>query len=96
MKYLFSRVTHCVHVKPYGDKNLDQHCLGWLAASRNQAITWTNADLSVKMFCGMHMRGISLLVLMNLIHNLCLEIKFSKLLPHIPGVNKLKDKILNT
>ena len=42
--------------------------------ARYQAITATNVDLSLKVFCGIHLREILHEVLMNLIHNICLEI----------------------
>ena len=42
----------------YGDIDLDRHWLRyWLGAVRHQAITWTNVDLSPKVFCGIHLRA---------------------------------------
>ena len=40
------------------------------------------------MFCGIHLRTISQ-VLMNFIHNICLEITLFKLLLNLPGANEL-------
>ena len=53
-----------------------------LVARLYQAIAWANADLSLKVFCGIHLRAISQ-VLMNLIHNMYSEITLLKLLPHL-------------
>ena len=41
-----------------------------------------------QVFCGIHMREFSP-EMFNLIHNMCLEITFSKLLPHLPEANEL-------
>ena len=41
---------------------------------QHQAITWTNVDLSSKLFCGIHHRPIPQEVFMNLICNFCSEI----------------------
>ena len=50
-----------------------QHWLTyWLVTWKHQAITWTNVDLSSKVFCGIHLRAISQ-DLVNLIHNMSLE-----------------------
>ena len=38
----------------YGDIDLGQH---WLVVWQCQAITWTNVDLSLKVFCGIHPRA---------------------------------------
>ena len=62
---------------------------GSTLASRHQAITWTNIDLSSKVFCGIHLGAISQKVYMNLIHNICSEITLLELLPHLPQVNEL-------
>ena len=43
-------LTHCDIVKPYGDIQLSQHWLRWLPEPLN------NADLSSKVFCGIHLR----------------------------------------
>ena len=41
-------------VTPNGDINLSRRWFKWwLLAWRHQAITWTNVDLSSKVFCGM-------------------------------------------
>ena len=61
----------------------------WPDIKDNQAITWTNVDLSSKVFCGIHLRGISQEVLMNLIHNMWSEITPLELVPHLPAVNEL-------
>ena len=44
------------------------------AAWRHQAITWTNADLSLKVSRGIHLKPIWQEVPMNLNRNMCLEI----------------------
>ena len=44
-----------------------------------------NADWSFKEFCGIHLKAITLEMLMNQIHNMCLEITLLNLLPHLPG-----------
>ena len=49
---------------------------GSIVAWQYQAITWTNVDLWSKVFCGIHLRAFSQEVLMNLIHNMCLDITF--------------------
>ena len=41
------------------------------------------------MFCGIHLNAISLEMLMNLICNMSSKIILLKLLPHLPGDNKL-------
>ena len=48
-----------------------------------------NNDWSSKMFCGINMKAISQ-VLVNLIRNMCSEIKLLKLLPHLRGADKVK------
>ena len=50
---------------------LSQYCLG---AWRHQGIIWTNPDLSLKVFDGIHLGAIVQEVLMNLIRNMCLVI----------------------
>ena len=60
-------IIHYGPVKPYGHADLGQHWLKqWLVAWQYQAITWTNVDLSSKVFCGIHLGAISQEVLMNL------------------------------
>ena len=58
------------------DIELSQH---W----QHQAITWTNVDLSSKLFSGIHLRAISPEVLMYLICNMCSDITLLKL--HVPS-----------
>ena len=44
----------------YGDLDMVQQWLrSWIVAWHNQAITWTNVDLSSNRFCGSHLRPIS-------------------------------------
>ena len=52
--------TNSCRVMPYILVNIGS-ANGW----RHQAITWTNVDLSSKVFCGIHLRSISQEVLMN-------------------------------
>ena len=62
-------------VIPYGDIDLGPHWLRqWLVAWWHRAITWTNVDLSSWMFCSIHLRANIQEVLMNLFHNMSLEI----------------------
>ena len=59
----------------YGDVDLSQHWLRWwLVAEGYQVITWSNVNLTAKVFCGIHMRAISQEVVMNLICNMCSEV----------------------
>ena len=58
-------------------------------AWRHQAITWTNVDLSSKMFCGIHLKAISQEELMSLIHHITLL----KLHCHIPRRQWIKEWI---
>ena len=48
-KQLYYSFTHRGQETPYGDKNLSRHFL-W-----HQVITWTNVDLSLVGFCGIHL-----------------------------------------
>ena len=57
-----------------------------LIAWWHQAITWTNVDLSSKVFSGIHMRAI-LEVLQNIIYNMCSDITLLKLLPRLFGAH---------
>ena len=50
---------------------------------------YLNVDLSSKVFSGIHLRAILQGVLTNFIQNMCLKIRLSKLLPHLPGANEL-------
>ena len=54
----------------YGDIDLSQQWLLYMLTSS-------------KVFCGIHLRAISVDVLVNLVCNMCLEITFLKLLPHL-------------
>ena len=61
------------------DTDIDKHWLRlWLAAWRHQAITWSNTDLSSKVFCS---------ILVNW------EIMLLELLPHPPGASELNFRI---
>ena len=83
-------LTHCGLVTAHDSIELDQHWFRyWLGAIRQQAITWTNVDLSSKVLSSIHLREILTVVLMNLIHHMCSEITLLKLLPNPPGANKL-------
>ena len=58
--------THWGIMMPYNNIDLGQHWLRWwLVAWRQQAITWTNADLSSIRFCCIHLTAISREVLKN-------------------------------
>ena len=61
----------------------------WLDIKDSQAIAWTNVDPSSKVFCHIHLRGLSQEVFMNLIHSMCSEITPLELVTHLPGVNEL-------
>ena len=68
-------LIHCGLVTAYGNIDLSQYWLRlWLVAWQHQVITWTTVDLSSKASCGIHLREISQGMLMNIIHNMCLEI----------------------
>ena len=54
---------------------------------KHQAITWTNIDVSTKVFCGIHLREISQM-LINFFCKMCLEITLLKLIPQLPGANE--------
>ena len=60
---------------------------------RHQAITQTGVYLSLKVFCGIHLRAISQ-VFMNFIQDhelksvICVRDYTLKLLPHLPGANE--------
>ena len=54
------QLNHCGLLMPYGDLDLIQHWLRyWLVAWQCQTITWTNIDLTPKVFCDIHLRAIS-------------------------------------
>ena len=80
----------------YGDIDLCQHWLTyWFVAWRYHAITWTNVDVSSKVFCGIHLREISHEIPMEPIRNMCSNITLWKLLPHTPWakwVNTLRPR----
>ena len=70
--------THCGLVKPIGDINCGQHWLRWwLVAWRHKAFTWTNVDISLVRFCGIHLRAELLICIMRGIYRYfrkyCLE-----------------------
>ena len=80
----------CDLMTPYGDIDLGRHWLRqWLGAWRHQAITWTNVELSPKVFCGIHLRSISKQMLMKSIRNIYWEITLLKSLTHHPESNEL-------
>ena len=69
--------THRGLVTSYWCIDLGQHRLQlWLFSWRQQAIPWSNVDLSWKVFCGIPKRATSLGVLMNL----CSQISLSYML----------------
>ena len=77
LSYTSKNLTHCSLVAPFDDMGMGQYWLRkWLVV---QTITWTNADLSWKVFCGIHLRAISQEMLKNLIYNLCPEITLFKI-----------------
>ena len=57
----------------------------------DQAFAGTNADLSSKVFCGIHLMVISKEMRINFIRNMYWGVTLLKLLPHLPGSNKLVD-----
>ena len=61
------------------------------AAREHQAVTWTNVDLSLVRFCGIHLRAISQQVPELLFCTMSLKIIFLKSLPHFPGFKDLKN-----
>ena len=74
---------------PYGDIDLGQHWLRYWHVAWCHAITWTNADLSSRVFSGIHLRTILQTKLMNLICNMCFELTLLRLLPLLPDTNEL-------
>ena len=53
-------LTHWGQGTPSGDIDLDQHWLRyWFVARWHQAITWSNVDLFLMRFHGIHLRAIS-------------------------------------
>ena len=55
-----SMSQHSHLIRPHSNTNLGQHWLRqWFIARSHKAITWTNVDLSSKVFCGIHLRAIS-------------------------------------
>ena len=59
-----------------------------IGAIRQQAITWTNVDLSSVRSCGIHLRVISQWMSKPLFCITCLKIMILKLLPHLPGASE--------
>ena len=57
--------------------------LGW----RHQTITWTNVDLSPKVFCGIHLRAFSLEELKIIIYEMSLKNTLVKLQSHLTGLS---------
>ena len=59
-------LTHFGLLMSHGNMNPGQHwCRWWLVAWWHQAITWTNVDLSSKVFYGIHLSIISQEVFMK-------------------------------
>ena len=73
----------------YGD-DLGKHWISQcLVAWRHHPISWAIVNLSSNLFRGIHSRAISRDLLMNLTRNMCSEITFLELTPHLPGANYL-------
>ena len=76
---------------PYGARDLGQPWLRlWLVALCHQAITWTNVDLSLVVFCATHLRPIP----PEILNEISVRKFFSKLiksLPYISWANELTD-----
>ena len=68
----------------YGDKNQGQH---W-----RQAITWTNVDLSSKVFYGIHQRATLQELLQNLVSNVFRDYTF-KITTTLPRVEEINMKL---
>ena len=65
--------THCAIATPYGDMNLTAHRLRyWLGAWRQELITWTNVDLSSKLFRSIHL----IIISHGIVHRLYAEHEF--------------------
>ena len=59
-------------------------CNGFLLNGTKPLLEPTNVELSANVFCVIHLRAISKEVVMNLIHNMRLEITY-KILTYHPG-----------
>ena len=57
-----------------------------------QAITWTNVDLLLNVFCSIHLRVIPQEMVMNFLHNKCLDYHTSEMNTTSPRVNELTYK----
>ena len=69
---------------------LDQYWLmSLLVAGQHQAFTWASADLSSKVYCGIHMKVITREMLMNIFCNMCSKITLLESLPHAWGTSEL-------
>ena len=83
-------ITHYGLVMPYDNIGLSQHWLRqWLGAWGNQAITWSNIDLSPVKFCSIHLRSLSHEDLKIPTSKTTLKSEFLKWYPDYPRVNEL-------
>ena len=83
-------LTHCGPVMPYGNINLGQYWLRqWLVSWWHKATTWTNGGLPPMGFRGTQLRPISHKLPQISIYKMGLKIILLKLLPHLPGANKM-------
>ena len=53
-------------------------------------LTWANVELSLHVFCAIHLIAISQEVSTNLNRNMCSEITLLQLQPYVPGASELK------
>ena len=87
-------LTHWGLVTPFGNIDLGQHWLRqWLVAWRDQAITWTNVDLSSVGSSGIHLREISSEMPQPPFTKVSLKITNLKLIWNLPGANELKSTL---
>ena len=82
--------THWGLVTPYGNTDLGQHWLRyWLVAWWQQAITWTNVDLSSIRSSVIHLRAILQKISQPTMIKISLKITYLKFRSNLPGVNEL-------
>ena len=87
----------CGLVAIYGYIDLEQHWLRWwFVAWRHHAITWTNVDSSLVIFCGIHLRAISEWVPMLLFRIMSLQAILSKIILHLSMTNELRSQHFQT
>ena len=77
---------------PYGCRDLGQHWFRyWLVAVRQQAITWTNVDLSLVRSSGIHLSAILQEILQLSVTEISLKSTYLNIFfSNLPGANELR------